>query len=58
VKQNIKGKVRKMKREVTEIDAEINATLDLLDAATAKLGAMPAEISVEGWEELREARRC
>ncbi len=45
-----------MERETTDLDAEINAALDLLDAATAKLGAMPEHISVEGWEELSEVK--
>jgi hypothetical protein len=38
-----------MEREITEINAEINAALDLLDAATAKLGAMSSHISGVRW---------
>jgi hypothetical protein len=46
-----------MEREITDIDAEIDAVLNLLDRATAKLGAMPTHITIEGWEELCEAKQ-
>jgi hypothetical protein len=45
-----------MEREITEIDAEINAALDCFDKGMAKLGALPEHINIEGWEELCEAK--